>query len=153
MLDRLDQATAHSSVSMIRSVRLRCGEITKRVEQDEMVVTVELLFDEKAFPGSATGPNTEDSFHECIASATLNAACSFLELADSPFQLMGIRHITTTPVPICMALIEFSDGEHGNVLVGSVELTNDINVCIQRATMDAINRKVSALYRGDDLES
>ena len=148
MLDRFDPGSLRGSTSIVRSIRLRCGEITYLpMPHGQQKVGVELLFDEQIFRGESLGDSSRDGLNESIAIATLQAACHFLGLDQSPFELMGIRHITTTPVPICMVLIEFLDADASSVLVGSVELTDGADISVQRATMDAINRKVSVLYK------
>ena len=133
---------------IVRSVRLRCGSIETQTHGGQLTVNVMLRFNDKEYIGSAIGDNTTTGLYECVANATLDTARIFLSLSESPFRLMGIRHITNTPVPICMVLVEFVGDGSTAVLVGSVELMGREDACVQRATMDAINRKISMLYQG-----
>lgn len=123
--------------------RLRCGRISQSIEDDNYSVTVTLKYHDQVFDGSASSKSSEQQRQYCIASAVLNAIHNFLG-QDNLFSLMTVKRITNTPVPICMVLMEFmSDLHNHSVLVGAAEIGPDEAVSIERATLDAINRKMS----------
>lgn len=135
-------ATSHGS-----PVRLRCGVINQKVTGDHFEVTVMLEYRGREFAGYAACRNSEQQRRTCIASATLSAVHAFLGIQASPFKLMSVKRITSTPVPISMVLMEFTEDKGTTVLVGAAEMDRDEGVSVQRATMDAINRKITGLYK------
>ncbi len=136
-----------SPLTRSQPVRLRCGAITQNISGDQYEVTVTLEYRSREFTGTAGCRNNDQQRRMCIAHATLAAVNAFLGLRANPFKLMSIKRITSTPVPICMVLMEFTDGNSATVLVGAAEMGADEAVSVQRATMDAINRKITGLYK------
>lgn len=129
------------------AVRLRCGAITQSVTGDQFHCHVTLEHGGHEYAGFAAARNSDQQRRMCIASATLSAVHAFLGVESSPFKLMSVKRITSTPVPISMVLMEFAEGEGTTVLVGAAEMGAEEPVSIQRATMDAINRKLAGLYQ------
>lgn len=122
--------------------RLRCGRISQSIEEDNYSVTVTLKYQSQAFDGSASSRNSEQQRPFCVASAVLGAVHNFLG-RDDLFTLMTVKRITNTPIPICMVLMEFIHDQGPSVLVGAAEIGPDETVSIERATLDAVNRKLA----------
>ncbi|MDL2206296.1 hypothetical protein LJC33_05230 [Eubacteriales bacterium OttesenSCG-928-N13] len=122
--------------------RLRCGRVMQSREEDSYSITVTLKYGDLSFDGSASSYNTEKQRHLCIAQAVLAAVNHFLG-RDDLFSLMAVKRITSMPIPICMVLMEFTgDPNNSIVLVGAAEMGADEAFSIERATLDAINRKI-----------
>ena len=145
MNDEFDRADEHGRPEPA-AIRLRCGSIFQKVTDDTFEVSVTLEHDGCEYIGFAATKNTDEQRRVCIATATLSAVHAFLGLEKAPFRLMSVKKITSTPVPICMVLMEFVDGNNSVVLVGAAELFGEEMVSVQRASMDAINRKIAGLY-------
>ncbi|MEG1812514.1 MAG: hypothetical protein RR150_07000 [Clostridia bacterium] len=59
--------------------------------------------------------------------------------------LAGVQRVAMTPVPVVVVLVEMLLDGQSTLLVGAAAASNDEAESIQKATLDAVNRKLSAL--------
>ena len=121
--------------------RLRTGRISQSIEDDNYAVTVSLKYGGQAFDGGCSSRNNEPQRMACIVNAVLSALHNFIG-QDNLFRLVGVKRVTTMPIPVCMVIIEYNDGWNSTMLVGATEMIGDEAVSVERATLDAINRKL-----------
>lgn len=123
--------------------RLRLGRLALVLEDDRFEVSLTLKSGGQVFPGDAHSRNSGPQRNMCVANATLSAVHRFLG-EDNIFKLAGVQRITTEAVPMCMVMVEVG-GPQKAMLVGTAELTFDEASCVEKATLNAVNRKLTAL--------
>lgn len=127
--------------------RLRLGRLVQSVENNNYEVSLTLKYNGELFEGIATSRNSLQQRCMCVANATLDAVHNFLGQSGL-FSLSGVQRITSTPMPMFMVIIECTQQPSG-LLVGTAEIGVDEAMSIERATLNAVNRKLTALAEAD----
>ncbi|MEF9895957.1 MAG: hypothetical protein RR843_09310 [Clostridia bacterium] len=123
--------------------RLKCGGIEQRQMDGQFSVSVTLNVRETRYTGRATVRDSATQRQRAVATATLGAIEQAL---PAPlFALAGVQRVAMTPVPVVVVLVEMLLDGQSTLLVGAAAASNDEAESIQKATLDAVNRKLSAL--------
>ena len=122
--------------------RLKLKTIDYSVSGHKSEVRVILEKDEVAFEAMVQGSSTKFSTQRILSTATLKAAENFLEREDLfSFEDVKIVHIADCQVAV-VSVVTMEDGRE-NRLFGCSYIDSDLNEAVVRATLNAINRKVT----------
>ncbi len=129
--------------------RLCLGNVEQSVVNGRYSVCVSLSASEQVFTGQCDVRNTPLQRQRAVASAVLDAVNQTLNPDHGVFTAMAVQRVATTPVPVVVVLVECIEKDRSLLLVGAAEHTENEALSIEKATLDAINRKLSRL-RGHD---
>lgn len=110
----------------------------------ELDVKVMLSHREKDYCGSQKGINTTTSINRTIAQATLKALSDFLNIGEIfVVEDVGTLNIAKTNVVVVAVTCVDKNGEQ--LLIGSSMNLGDIKEAVVKATLDAVNRRITKL--------
>ncbi|NLZ91362.1 MAG: hypothetical protein GX918_05545 [Clostridiales bacterium] len=110
----------------------------------ELDVKVMLSHREKDYCGSQKGINTTTSINRTIAQATLKALSDFLNIGGIfVVEDVGTLNIAKTNVVVVAVTCVDKNGEQ--LLIGSSMNLGDIKEAVVKATLDAVNRRITKL--------
>lgn len=139
-------------------LRLRWLDVQVAHEGTRAVVTVLLERTGVVFRGVASGVRSSTQIPRLVASATLRA----VEAAHGLCERFGLEDVSTTTVvggyPVAVVLVSAVRDQGEDLLVGSALIRQDPLRAVGLATLDAVNRRVSAFpcdteARGEALAS
>ncbi|MFN7015886.1 MAG: hypothetical protein ACK4P5_01790 [Fimbriimonadales bacterium] len=135
------------------SMRLRWQDVQISHEGTRAVVTVVLERGGTVFRGVAVGVRSSTQIPRLVASATLRA----VEAAHGLCERFGLEDVSTTTTvggyPIAIVLVSAVRDQGEDLLVGSALIRQDALRAVGLATLDAVNRRVSAFPSDADLHS
>jgi hypothetical protein len=110
----------------------------------EIDVKVILSHGDKDLCGSQKGINTTTSINRTIAQATLKALADFLNIGEIfVVEDVGTLNIAKTSVVVVAVTCVDKNGEQ--LLIGSSMNLGDIKEAVVKATLDAVNRRITKL--------
>ncbi len=125
-------------------MRLRWQDIQLSHEGTRAVVTVLLERNGAVFRGVASGVRSSTQIPRLVASATLRA----VEAAHGLCERFGLEDVSTSTVvggyPVAVVLVSAVRDQGEDLLVGSALIRQDPLRAVGLATLDAVNRRVSA---------
>lgn len=125
-------------------LRLRWQDVQISHEGTRAVVTVLLERGGNVFRGVASGVRSSTQIPRLVASATLRA----VEAAHGLCERFGLEDVTTSTVvggyPVAVVLVSAVRDQGEDLLVGSALIRQDALRAVGLATLDAVNRRVSA---------
>ena len=124
------------------SERLRCGGIQQSLVGERYNVSVTLNERDASFQGNAYAHNSPTQRQRAVASAVLDAVHQSLNAEQPIFMLLAVQRVITTPVPVFVVLIESLENERSTLLIGAAESGENEALSVQKATLDALNRKL-----------
>lgn len=142
--DQIEDAEESAYALRRSDVRLQCGQITQTLTDDRYTVRATLKYGERTFEGCAVGGNTPLQRIRTEAEAALAAIHQYLG-RDRVFLLLTAQKVGISPVPVVVVLLECLAQRESCLLVGAAESVDNQAVSVMRATLDALNRKLSAL--------
>ncbi|GIV09643.1 MAG: hypothetical protein KatS3mg019_1734 [Fimbriimonadales bacterium] len=126
------------------SLRLRWQDAQISQEGTRAVVSVFLERNGTVFRGVASGVRASTQIPRLVASATLRA----VEAAHGLCERFGLEDVTTSTVvggyPVAVVLVSAVRDQGEDLLVGSALIRQDALRAVGLATLDAVNRRVSA---------
>lgn len=130
--------------------RLQFKSLTQGMRGGRFHAAVTLSLAGAAFTGEASCSNTPFQRSRAVACATLAAANRFLDAAEGEtpgeaLHLVAIQQTTVSVTRVVIVVLECLAGQGAATLVGAAEWTDDEQTAIVRATLDALNRKISVL--------
>lgn len=127
-----------------KGIRLQCGQIVQTLSDERYALRCTLKYEGRTFEGYAIGGNTANQRIRTEAEAVLAAIHQYLG-RDKVFLLLTAQKINTSPAPVILVLLECLADHHTSMLVGAAEATDNQALSVMRATLDALNRKLSVL--------
>lgn len=124
--------------------RVHFKSVHTRITENELYVEVELLKDENSFIAHAQGINTRKNADQITIEATL--AC--LKQMINSDELLLIEDFDTSKLAknsVAMVAVNLVNRFSEEILVGSAMMRDDRKEGFVRATLDAINRKISII--------
>ncbi len=110
----------------------------------EVGVKVMLSYMDKDYHGYQKGINSRNNINRMIVQATLQAVGNFLNFQDA-FIVEGIKEIIIENRSVVNVAISYIDKNGEEFLLGSSVVSGDLKEAIVRATLDAVNRRVTRL--------
>lgn len=134
-----------------KGVRLQCGQIVQTLSDERYAVRSTLKYEDQTFEGCAIGGNTPLQRIRTEAEAVLAAIHQYLG-RERVFLLLTAQKVNTAPSPVIVVLLECLVDHRSSLLVGAAEATDNQALSVMRATLDALNRKLSVLkfHEGDE---
>ncbi|MDM7460199.1 MAG: hypothetical protein P3X24_000880 [bacterium] len=133
------QSSKHSD-----PMRLRWRDVQIAQEGTRAVVSVLLERNGAVFRGVASGVRASTQIPRLVASATLRA----VEAAHGLCERFGLEDVSTTTTvggyPVAIVLVSAVRNQGEDLLVGSALVRQDVLRAVGLATLDAVNRRVSA---------
>ncbi|MFN3689320.1 MAG: hypothetical protein ACK4UU_00160 [Fimbriimonadales bacterium] len=141
---KVSVAQKGSATKLHDSMRLRWQDVQLSHEGTRAVVTVLLERNGVVFRGVASGVRSSTQIPRLVASATLRA----VEAAHGLCERFGLEDVSTTTVvggyPVAVVLVSAVRDQGEDLLVGSALIRHDALRAVGLATLDAVNRRVSA---------
>ena len=141
---REDPTPAQAPAPTPAPLRLRSQEISQAVVNDTYQVRIVLTQNGAAYEGTACCRNTSLQRPKAVVSAVLMAVHRYLDIADA-FQLLAVHTTQLSSLNVIVVAIEGLIPGSPPVLIGAAEHTGDEALCTVRATLDALNRRLSAM--------
>ena len=130
-------------VPLHREVRLLYEGIDLHTKRDSMSIRVRLGYEGKEFEGLASCQNGVFSRQRMVAMATVCAINEFA--ADPVFELVDVQSVLMSGRTAILVSVDCTWGHE--LLLGSAFLRDDADRAVVKATMDAVNRRLSYLKR------
>lgn len=144
--DELGDAFEHDPALEASSPdRLRCGGIEQSLRGEHYSVSVSLVEQDATYKASMQTHNSPMQRQRAIATAVLDAVHQYLGCEQPVFVLLAVQRITTTMIPLMVVMAECIERGRATLLVGAAECSGDEALSVQKATLDAINRKLPVL--------
>lgn len=143
--DALGESMGKTEPALPSVSRLRCGGFEQSLIDDHYTVRVMLTDQDNVYRGSAVTHNSALQRQRAIAEAVLDAVHQYLGTDQRVFSLLAVQRIVSMPIPVVIVLVECLAPHYTTVLVGATESTEHETLCIQKATLDALNRKLPLL--------
>ncbi|MCX7926046.1 MAG: hypothetical protein N2554_09580 [Fimbriimonadales bacterium] len=141
---KVSVAQKGSASKPLDPLRLRWQDVQLSHEGTRAVVTVLLERNGALFRGVASGVRSSTQIPRLVASATLRA----VEAAHGLCERFGLEDVSTTTVvggyPVAVVLVSAVRDQGEDLLVGSALIRQDLLRAVGLATLDAVNRRVSA---------
>jgi hypothetical protein len=110
----------------------------------ELEVKVILTYKDKDFCGYQKGVNTTTSINRTIAQATLKAVSDFINIGDI-FVVEDVGTLSIAKTSVVVAAVTYVDKSGEQLLIGSSINLGDIKEAVVKATLDAVNRRITKL--------
>jgi len=122
--------------------RLRLKTIEYSASGGKSEVRVILEKDEVAFEAMVSGSNTKFNTQRILSTAALKATERFLEREDL-FTFEDVRTVTVAGAEVVVVSVVVMEDGSEKRLFGCAQADRDMNEAVVKATLNAINRKVS----------
>ncbi len=110
----------------------------------DLDVKVMLSHRDRDFFGQQKGVNTASSINRTIAQATLKAVADFTNLGDI-FIIEDVGSLGIANTNVVIAAVTCIDKSGEQLLIGSSMNSGDIKEAVVKATLDAVNRRITKL--------
>ncbi len=141
---KISVAQKSQSSKHLDPMRLRWRDVQIAQEGTRAVVSVLLERNGAVFRGVASGVRASTQIPRLVASATLRA----VEAAHGLCERFGLEDVSTTTTvggyPVAIVLVSAVRNQGEDLLVGSALVRQDVLRAVGLATLDAVNRRVSA---------
>lgn len=121
--------------------RIRCMEVSTRVEEKHYHVSVRLRHGEHDFHGDAVCRNTTAQCMHAAVQATLNAVHGILGIEDM-FTIVATQSTTVSGTVIALTLLEYSCAKENRLLIGAAQQGENVAVGFVKSALDAMNRSL-----------
>ncbi len=131
-----------SAVDEDAAPRLAIARLTLVADGLGVNATVTLTRGDLEFSGSEEGPSTPTAVHRVVAGATLRALAGVLGAE----QRVDVEAVTVTPMGdghVAVVQVVWTTSEGTERLTGASEVRDDTRQAVIRATLDAVNRRLS----------
>ncbi|MDD2954702.1 MAG: hypothetical protein PHD67_00150 [Oscillospiraceae bacterium] len=122
--------------------RLACEQVTLTVGSDAAQCRVSLSLDKEVYVGESSSSGLIYSRQRMVAEAALMSIHRFLGRPDV-FSLVDVRQSEVAARPAVLVTVGYSENGADRLLLGAVYLEDDVNTAIVKATLDAVNRRLS----------
>lgn len=130
-------------VPLRREIRLLYEGIDLHTKRDSMSISVRLGYDGQEFEGLASCQSGVFSRQRMVAMATVAAINEFA--TDPLFELVDVQTVLMSGRNAILVSVNCTWGQE--LLLGSAFLRDDADRAVVKATMDAVNRRLSYLKR------
>jgi hypothetical protein len=124
------------------STRFFVSGVWQTVQNRQYTVKVALGFGDQVYEGTSVGGNTFAQRMRAAAIATLEAVHTFFG-TKNVFILLSVEQMQIAGTRVALTAIECSGPDTSSMLVGSAVYNHDETHTIIRATLSAINRKLT----------
>lgn len=121
--------------------RLKCGPIEQSSDGRRYRARVTLYDGETPYEGQAVSGSSAQAKARALVQATLEAGHRFLG-RDDLFAPLSVRECDLEGISVTVVVVECPEMGPG-LLVGAAQNTGDSALCTVRATLDALNRRLS----------
>ena len=122
--------------------RFLVSGVWQSVQNKQFTIKVSLQFDDHEYEGTSTCGNTAAQRMRAASMATLEAVHSYFGTRNV-FILLSVEQMQIAGTRVALAAIEFSGPDTSSMLVGSAVYNYDETNTVIRATLSAINRKLT----------
>jgi hypothetical protein len=122
--------------------RLKLKTIEQSVSGSKSEVKVVLEKDDSEFEAMVSGNCTKFNTQRILSTATLKAIENFLE-KDDIFTFEDVKVVNVADSDIAVVSVVIMESGQEKRLFGCSQIKRDLNEAVVRATLDAINRKVT----------
>ena len=121
--------------------RIKLDGISMKIEDNVVECTVNLGYEGNTYGATELGVKTLNNRHKLIAECTIKAVEKIIGHTIM-FHIQDVVVSKNRDVSYATVFVNMFTKENEKVLIGSSIDSNDINVAICKATLDAINRKI-----------
>lgn len=138
-------AQIEDGLSPVGGIRLQLGNIQMLTEGKKMTVNVQIHHNGQEYAGTATGVNSLSGNPRTVVQAILGAVEAFLG-REGYFTLADIQKIRIANHEAYIVAISFLAPIGEELLTGTSLIRQDEYNAIIKATLDAINRRITQIY-------
>jgi len=113
----------------------------------DLEVKIFLSHKEKDFCGHHKGINTTSSIKRTIAQATLKAVSNFMNIGDT-FVVEDVGTLAIAKTNVVIVAVTYVDRSGEQLFIGSSMNLGDVKEAVVKATLDAVNRRITKLIGG-----
>jgi hypothetical protein len=110
----------------------------------DLDVRIILSHNNRDFCGYHKGINTKRSINRTIAEATLKAVSDFMNIGDF-FVVEDVGTLAIAKTTVVIVAVTYVDKGGEQLLIGSSMNSEDIKEAVVKATLDAVNRRITKL--------
>lgn len=148
----LNQKVDHRCISIAQTgighiqndCRVHFKAVNTRISGKEVYVEVELIKNGASYTSHAQGVNTRKNADQITIEATLGCLKEMIN-TDELLMIEDFDVVNLAKTPVVMVAVNLVNRFSEDVLVGSAMLREDRKESLVRATLDAVNRKISIL--------
>lgn len=137
------QITSSGSGSVFRS-RLICNKLNISLSKTGTEIQVFLEYEGKEVFASATCTSDKSDRQRAVAEATIQAINIFLQ--EKLLSFAEIKTVAMSNQTVILVGVLWQKNNQNDLLVGAVYEKDDLYLSIARSVLDAVNRKISAVY-------
>lgn len=127
--------------------RLVCKEVSTATSRDQTRIEITLSYRDELFCGQATGSSNPHSRHRLVCQAVLDAVHRFIN-DEAAFSLVDIRLVDMSGHTVALVSVAMRQSRREELLLGAAYDDDDVSMAITKATLDAINRRLTLFSRG-----
>lgn len=124
------------------SARFYVSGVLQNVQNRQYTIKVSLRFADKEYEGTSTCGNTFAQRMRAASMATLEAVHNYFG-TNNVFILLSVEQMQIAGTRVALTAIECSGPDSSSMLVGSAVYNHDETHTVIRATLSAINRKLT----------
>jgi hypothetical protein len=110
----------------------------------DLEVKVILSYRDKDYEGSFKGINTSRNINRIVAQATLQAISEFINFGEA-FIVEDVKDVKMANNSVVNVAITYIDRNGEQLLIGSSIVSGDMKEAVVKATLDAVNRRITRL--------
>lgn len=122
--------------------RLQIAGIDYAIKGNQVRTEVMLQYEDKTYTAEEIGPNTLSNAYRILANATLSAFHQYID-REHVFAIEDIEKVQIGKKDAVIVAVGVISSEYEEVLLGSALIKSDIREAVVKATLDALNRKLS----------